>query len=84
MTEANLQHELMQLFREVLGDHDIALEARTSEADIPGFDSGAKVSLILAIEERFGIRLRSREIDALRDVGDWFAVVHRHVSAAAR
>jgi acyl carrier protein len=33
------------------------------------------VLLVLAVEERFEIRMRSREIDALRCVGDWAKLI---------
>jgi acyl carrier protein len=33
------------------------------------------VYLILAVEDRFEIRMRGREIDALRCVGDWVRLI---------
>ena len=83
MTGADIQVALTELFREVLGDPGLDLQPGDSEGDIPGFDSGKKVLLVLAVEERFDIRLRSREIDALRCIGDWVSLVHRHCAARA-
>lgn len=82
MTEAEIQATLTDLFRETLDAPDLELQPEQGEFDIPGFDSGIKVMLILAIEERFAIRLRNREIEALRRFGDWVALVHRHTGAA--
>lgn len=82
MTEAEIRATLTQLFRETLDAPDLELQPEQGEFDIPGFDSGIKVMLILAVEERFAIRLRNREIEALRRFGDWVALVHRHSSAA--
>lgn len=82
MTEADIRAALAELFREELGSPRLELRPDDAEQDLPGFDSGKKVLLILATEERFGIRLRSREVDALRRFGDWVTLVHRHVALA--
>lgn len=83
MTEPEILVILTGLFREVLDNPLIELRPADSERDIPGFDSARKVHLLLAVEERFAIRLRSREIDALRSVADWTRVICRHRDAAA-
>jgi acyl carrier protein len=82
--EAGIRAILTELLRSVLGNPRLQPHPDDLESDIPGFDSGKKVLLLLAIEERFLIRLRSREIDALRRFDDWVTLVHRHSSAANR
>ncbi len=84
MTEADTRAVLVELFRKELGDPRLEPQPDDLEYNIPGFDSGKKVLLILAVEERFAIRLRSREIDALRRFDDWVTLIHRHRSAANR
>lgn len=84
MTEADVRAVLTELFRSALNNPGLELPTDRLESDIPGFDSGNKVMVILAIEERFAIRLRSREIDALRRFGDWVTLVHSHSAAADR
>lgn len=80
MTEIDVQDVLAELFRRELGCPRLELRLDDAEQDLPGFDSGKKVLLILATEERFGIRLRSREVDALRRFGDWVKLVSRHLA----
>lgn len=80
MTAADIRAVLTELFREALGDPRLEPQSHDAEQDLPGFDSGKKVLLILAMEERFGIRLRSREVDALRLFGDWVNLVSRHLA----
>ena len=82
MTEAQVRTALTDMLREILNDPGLELPADRRESDIAKFDSGNKVMLILAIEERFAIRLRSREIDALRTFGDWVTLVHSHSAGA--
>lgn len=80
MTKADIQDVLGELFRRELGSPHLELRFDAAEQDLPGFDSGKKVLLILATEERFGIRLRSREVDGLRRFGDWVNLVSRHLA----
>lgn len=82
-THAAILAILTDLFRDILDDPLIALSPADRESDIPGFDSAKKVHLVLAVEERFGIRLRSREIDALRSVADWTRIIGLRCGATA-
>jgi acyl carrier protein len=75
MKGAELYAALTGIFRECFDDGSIVLAPRTSARDIAGWDSAKMVYLILAVEDRFAIRMRSREIDALRCVGDWVRLI---------
>jgi acyl carrier protein len=78
MSEAEARDLLTALLRDILRNPSIDPQPDDREADIPGFDSGTKLMLLIALEERLAIRLRSREIDALRRFGDWVALLQRH------
>lgn len=82
MTEAETRVLLTALLREALDDPSVNPRMEDSEGDIPGFDSGHRVMSIIAVEERFAIRLRSRKVDALRRFGDWVPLIRRHRAAA--
>jgi acyl carrier protein len=73
---------LTDLLRETFDDPIIALKPTDQENDIPHFDSAKKVHLVIAVEERFGIRLKSREINHLRSIADWIAVIGAHQRAS--
>jgi acyl carrier protein len=75
MREADVYAALTDIFRDCFNDKTIALNSTTSAHDIAGWDSAKMVYLVLAVEDRFGVRMRSREIDALRCVGDWVRLV---------
>jgi acyl carrier protein len=75
MTASDILSDLTAIFRDCFDDENIVLWPSTSARDIPGWDSAKMVLLILAVEERFAIRTRSREIDALRCVGDWVKLI---------
>jgi acyl carrier protein len=81
MTEADIYAALTEIFHDCFDDKAIVLGATTSARDIAGWDSAKMVYLILAVEERFAIRMRSREIDALRCVGDWARLIGAKLSS---
>jgi len=83
MTEPEILAILTVLFRDILDNPTIELRLTDMEREIPGFDSARKVHLLLAVEERFGVRLRSREIDALRSIADWTRVIYNHRGGVA-
>ena len=70
MAEQALYEELTAIFRDIFMRDDLVLTAATSALDVPGWDSFRQIEIILAVEAQFGIRFNTRELDALRNVGD--------------
>jgi acyl carrier protein len=62
--------ELTDLLRDIFVSSDLALTPDTTAADVPGWDSMKQIEINIAVEERYGIRLSAREVDAMRSVGD--------------
>ena len=74
-TEAEIYAGLTEVFHEVFGDDDIALTPQTTAGDIADWDSVRMVTIILGVEQRFNVKLRSREVDGLKNVGDMATLV---------
>ena len=53
----------------------LALSPETAARDVAGWDSLRHVKIILKVEEQFAIHLSSREIDGLRNIGDFIALI---------
>jgi acyl carrier protein len=75
VTKQEITVELTGIFHEAFGDETITLEDSTTATDIPGWDSIKMVAIIIAVEEHFAIRLRAREIDQLKCVGDFVDLI---------
>jgi acyl carrier protein len=75
MTEAEIYRELNGIFRDLFDDPTISLRADTSASDIEDWDSARMVSIILAVEDAFQFETRSREVDALRCIGDFVTLI---------
>jgi acyl carrier protein len=80
-TDSEIYAVLTDIFREVFQDDRIALTAKMTNRHIKGWDSANMVSIIMAVEERFGFEMRSSEIDNLKSVGDFVAVIKAHTRA---
>ncbi len=66
---------LASIFREVFDDPSMVLRPELTAKDVPGWDSLKMVMIIMAVEERFGIALRTSEMDALHCVGDFIGLI---------
>ena len=73
-TETEITAGLSEIFAEVFG-REIALTPALTAKDVPGWDSFKQIEIIMATEERWGMRFTTRDLDGLRCVGDLIAVV---------
>lgn len=69
--------ELNEVFREVFDDEGIDVGRATSAKDIDEWDSLMHVNLVLAVENRFGVRFTSTEVAGLKDVGELSDLVEK-------
>ena len=77
---AKILTELTDLFREIFVDDEIVLTAATTAADLPGWDSMKHIEIIIAIEQKYGVRFSSRQVEGLRSVGDLVAAIDQKLS----
>jgi acyl carrier protein len=69
METAEIYRELTDLFQELFADEAIALSPETTANDIEGWDSFNHISVIVAVETRFGVKMTTNEIEHLANVG---------------
>ena len=73
---------LTNVFREVFEDPNLALRPEMTARDVPGWDSGRMVEILMATEDAFGIAFTAREVDAMLRVGDLAETVGRKTAGA--
>lgn len=71
---------LQQVFREVFDDDEITISDETTARDIPEWDSLAHVSLVVAVEQEFGVRFASTDVGRLKNVGELRQLIERHLA----
>ncbi len=54
---------------------DMKLTPELSAKDVEGWDSFKQIEIMVSVEERFNIKLSTREIDSLKNVGDLADVI---------
>ncbi|WP_435169049.1 acyl carrier protein [Falsirhodobacter sp. 1013] len=75
MTEGEIYETLTEVMRDVFDNDDVVISPQTTAQDVQGWDSQAHVMLIIAVEQRLGIRFRASEYDQLHDVGEFVSVI---------
>jgi acyl carrier protein len=69
MSDEAIYAGLTEIFRDFLADDSIVLAPETTADDVEGWDSSSHINILLAAEERFGVRMTSAEIEKLTSIG---------------
>jgi acyl carrier protein len=72
---AEILQQLQAVFRDCFDDDDLVLTPELTAADVPGWDSLRHVMLMVAVEQRFGVRFSVQELPELKNVGDLAAMI---------
>ncbi|HAF94182.1 acyl carrier protein [Stutzerimonas balearica] len=75
MNEKDILNALTEVFRDVFDDDNIVLTPDTTANDIDGWDSQTHVLLIVAAEQRFGVKFRTAELESLKNVGHFAELI---------
>jgi len=79
MQNERIYQRLNDVFRDVLDDPSIVLSSETVAADVRGWDSMNHVSLIVATEAEFKIKIKTAEMEGLKNVGEFVEVIARRL-----
>lgn len=77
MNETIIYDFLKLAFVDIFGRDDIVITPALSAKDVVGWDSFKQVEIIMALEEKFNIRIRARELNEVAKVGDLVALVNQ-------
>jgi acyl carrier protein len=69
MNKTEILERLTIIFRETLENNLISLNEDTVADEIEGWDSLTHIQLVVTIENDFGIRFSSKEIQSWKNVG---------------
>ena len=83
MNDADVYTYLDGLFKAIFGRDDIVLRPELTAQDVVGWDSFRQVEITLALEEKFNIRIRTKEVNNLSNLGELVALVLRKTGPAA-
>lgn len=66
-----VKNRLQRVFREVFGDESLVLRDDMTAADVPDWDSLNHINLVVGAERSFKVTLTTKEVTALRNVGQF-------------
>lgn len=75
LSEAEIYSGLTEIFNDVFMRDDMELKPELTAKDVKGWDSFKQIEIIMAAEERFGVKFSTRELDGLQNVGDLVRVL---------
>jgi acyl carrier protein len=70
-----LKTKLTGIFRKTFDDEALTISESTTADDIKDWDSLSHINLILAVERGFAIRLTTREVRGMKNVGDFIELI---------
>jgi len=77
MSPENTYEILTGILRDVFDNPHVVATPNLSAKDVPEWDSFNHINVVAAAEVRFGIKFRTSEIEGLRNVGDFVALIER-------
>ncbi len=83
MTDGEIYEQLTEIIRDVLMDFDLVLRPDLTAKEVDGWDSYKMIEIIVAVESHFGLKVKSKELDDMENVGDLVALIRKAKSAAS-
>lgn len=80
MDSGGIYQRLTPLFCETFDNDDIVLRPEMTAEDVDGWDSFSHIRLVVAVETEFNVSLTASEVAALKNVGEFVALLTRKLS----
>jgi acyl carrier protein len=75
MTDADIYTQLTDIVRDVLMNDDLVLTPQLTAKEVEGWDSFKMIEIVMAVEANFGLKVQSKQLDSLENVGDLVALI---------
>lgn len=75
MQKTKVLDQLTTIFRTVFNNQSLVLTSALTANDVDNWDSLSHMLLVTAIEERFSIKFKLRELNKMRDVGNMLEII---------
>jgi len=77
MTDDDVLERLTVVFRDIFQDSAIVATREMTAADVERWDSLSHIDMILMVEQDFRIRIPTRAVARMRNVGELVALIQR-------
>jgi acyl carrier protein len=79
MIREEIQSKLTEVFREIFADDIVIVDEMTAD-DVDEWDSLSHVDMICMVEEKFNIKLVTKEIARLKNVGELISLIETRLA----
>jgi acyl carrier protein len=79
---ADARARVQGIFRDVFDQPSLVVTPELDASMVEEWDSFAQITLIIAIEEEFGIKFALSELEGLKNVGQMLELIDRKTGAA--
>ena len=76
--------KLTEIFRTLFNNTALQLKDELTASDVPGWDSFNHINLVMYVEDEFGIQFTTREIAALKNVGEFKILIAAKLSQTTK
>lgn len=83
MTDAEIYEQLTEIIRDVLMDFDLVLRPDLTAKEVDGWDSYKMIEILVAVESHFGLKVKSKELDDMENVGDLVTLIRKAKSVTS-
>lgn len=77
MSDEEVLSRLTAVFRDIFQDGALVATPEMTAADVARWDSLTHIDMVLMVEQDFGIRIPTRSVSRMRNVGDLVAQIQR-------
>jgi len=81
MQQQEIYTRITKIFRDVFDDESLVATPEMTAADVAEWDSVNHITLVVAIEEEFGIKFKTAELEKMKNVGQMVEGIERKLSA---
>lgn len=81
MQQQEIYTRLTKIIRDVFDDESLVATPEMTATDVEEWDSVNHITLVVAIEEEFGIKFKTAELEKMKNVGQMVEGIERKLSA---
>jgi len=81
MQEAEIYERLTQTLRDVFDDESLVATPELTAHDVKEWDSVNHITLVVAIEEEFGVKFKTAELEKMKNVGQMAEAIEKKTAA---
>lgn len=81
MNDELLLKAVADVIRDVLDDPTLEIGLETTANETSGWDSVNHITIVVGIEQEFGIKFKTAEIEELRNVGEFVHLIGQKLKA---